>query len=47
MLYLYNDRNPEVKGDLGADAQEIFDAFGLNRYYVMSDNELRIVYLTK
>ena len=24
-----------------------FDAFGLNRYYVMSDNELRIVYLTK
>ena len=37
----------KFKGDLGADAQEIFDAFGLNRYYVMSDNELRIVYLTK
>ena len=36
----------KFKGDLGADAQEIFDAFGLNRYYVMSDNELRIVYLT-
>ena len=37
----------KFKGDLGADAQEIFDAFGLNRYYVMSDNELRIVYLTR
>ena len=37
----------KFKGELGADVQEIFDAFGLNRYYVMSDNELRIVYLTK
>ena len=37
----------KFKGDLGADAQEVFEAFGLNRYYVMSENELRLVYLTK
>lgn len=34
-------------GDLKTDALEMFRAPGLNRYYVMSVNELRVIYLTK
>ena len=34
-------------GELAVEAQEIFPAFGINRYYVMSVDELRVVYLTK
>ena len=34
-------------GDLGVDALEMFRAFGVNRYYVMSVDELRVIYLTK
>ena len=35
------------EGDLPAEALEVFPAFGINRYYVMSVDELRVVYLTK
>lgn len=35
------------KGDLKAEALEIIPARGINRYLVMSANELRIIYLTK
>ena len=34
-------------GDIKADALEIFRAPGLNRYYVMSVGELKVMYLTK
>lgn len=37
----------KFQGDLMVDALEIFRAPGMNRYYVMTVNELRIVYLTK
>lgn len=37
----------KFQGDLKSDALEMFRAPGLNRYYVMSVNELRVVYLTK
>ena len=32
---------------MSADIEEIFRAVGVNRYYVMSSNELKVVYLTK
>ncbi|MBU3877918.1 hypothetical protein HGO97_019120 [Faecalicatena sp. AGMB00832] len=35
------------KGDLKAEALEVIPTFGVNRYLVMSANELRVVYLTK
>ena len=34
-------------GNLDVDALEIFRTFGENRYYVMSVDELRVIYLTK
>lgn len=34
-------------GGLSVDALEMFPAFGINRYYVMSADELRVIYLTK
>lgn len=34
-------------GNLDVDALDIFRAFGVNRYYVMSVDELRVIYLTK
>ena len=34
-------------GNLDVDALEIFRTFGVNRYYVMSVDELRVIYLTK
>ena len=37
----------KYKGQLAVEAREIFPAFGINRYYVMSVDELRVVYLTK
>lgn len=37
----------KFQGDLMVDVLEIFRAPGVNRYYVMTVNELRIVYLTK
>lgn len=37
----------KFQGDLGIDALEMFRAPGLNRYYVMTVNELRVIYLTK
>lgn len=37
----------KFNGDLKVDALEIFRARGLNRYYVMSVDELRVIYLTK
>ncbi len=37
----------KFQGDLKVDALEMFRAPGLNRYYVMSVNELRVIYLTK
>lgn len=35
------------KGDLKVEALEVIPARGINRYLVMSANELRVVYLTK
>lgn len=35
------------KGDLGANVLEVMPTWGINRYLVMSANELRVVYLTK
>ena len=35
------------KGDLKTEALEVIPAFGINRYLVMSANELRVVYLAK
>lgn len=37
----------KFQGDLNVEALEMFRAPGLNRYYVMSMNELRVIYLTK
>ena len=37
----------KFKGNLNVDALEMFKAPGLNRYYVMSVDELRVIYLTK
>lgn len=37
----------KYKGELSVEALEIFPAYGINRYYVMSVDELRVVYLTK
>ncbi|MCU6748124.1 MULTISPECIES: DUF5711 family protein [Lachnospiraceae] len=37
----------KFQGDLKVDAQEISHAWGINRYYVMSANGLRVIYLTK
>ena len=37
----------KFEGDINADALEIFRAPGINRYYVMSVDELRVIYLTK
>ena len=37
----------KYEGELAVDALEMFPAFGLNRYYVMSVDELRVIYLTK
>ena len=37
----------KYEGNLDVDAQEIFRAFGVNRYYVISVDELRVIYLTK
>ena len=37
----------KFQGDLKTEALEMFRAPGLNRYYVMSVNELRVIYLTK
>ena len=37
----------KFEGNINADALEIFKAPGLNRYYVMSVDELRVIYLTK
>lgn len=34
-------------GDLNVEALEIFRAPGINRYYMMSVDELRVIYLTK
>ena len=34
-------------GDIKINALEMFRAPGLNRYYVMSVDELRVIYLTK
>lgn len=37
----------KFNGDIKVDAQEILKAPGLNRYYVMNVDELRLIYLTK
>ena len=37
----------KFQGDLKTEALEMLRAPGLNRYYVMSVNELRVIYLTK
>ena len=37
----------KYQGDLGVDILEFFRAAGLNRYYMMSADELRVIYLTK
>ena len=37
----------KYEGALSAEALEIFRAFGINRYYVISVDELRVIYLTK
>lgn len=37
----------KYQGELAFEALDIFPAFGINRYYVMSVDELRLVYLTK
>ena len=37
----------KFEGDIKTEALEIFKASGLNRYYVMSADELRVIYLTK
>ena len=36
----------KFKGNLNVDALEMFKAPGLNRYYVMSADELKVIYLT-
>ena len=47
MLYRDRKRNRKFEGDIKTEALEIFKASGLNRYYVMSADELRVIYLTK
>ena len=37
----------KFQGELDAEVMEMFCAAGLNRYYVMSVNELSVIYLTK
>lgn len=37
----------KFEGDISVEAMEMFRAPGLNRYYVMTTNELRVIYLTK
>ena len=37
----------KYEGDIDVDIMEMFRAPGLNRYYVMSVDELRVIYLTK
>ena len=37
----------KYQGELSVEALEVFRAFGVNRYYVMSVDELRVIYLTK
>ena len=37
----------KFEGDLNVEALEIFQAPGINRYYMMSVDELRVIYLTK
>lgn len=37
----------KFNGDVNVNALEMFRASGINRYYVMSVDELRIIYLTK
>ena len=37
----------KFEGDIKTEALEIFKASRLNRYYVMSADELRVIYLTK
>ena len=37
----------KYQNDLDVEILEIFRAAGLNRYYVMSTDELRVIYLTK
>ena len=37
----------KFEGDLNVEALEIFQAPGINRYYMMSGDELRVIYLTK
>lgn len=37
----------KFEGDIKTEALEIFKASGVNRYYVMSPDELKIIYLTK
>lgn len=37
----------KFSGNLDVEVLEMFGAFGVNRYYVMSVDELRVVYLTK
>lgn len=37
----------KFEGEISVDALEIFKAPGINRYYVMSVDELRVIYLTK
>ena len=37
----------KFEGDLNVEALEIFHAPGINRYYMMSVDELRVIYLTK
>ena len=37
---------PRFQGDLKVDIMSVVPGFGLNKYYVMSANELRVIYLT-
>ena len=37
----------KFEGDLNVEALEVFQAPGINRYYMMSVDELRVIYLTK
>ena len=36
----------KFQGNLNVEALEMFGAPGLNRYYVMSVDELKVIYLT-
>lgn len=36
----------KFQGNMNAEALEMFKAPGLNRYYVMSTDELKVIYLT-